>query len=235
MNFPRRVIIIIPARSGSKRLLNKNVLEIDHKPLFYYSVKAAQEANISPDIYVLSDSEEILQLAKEFGAIPFLLPPELAGDTTEVVKPSIYALEKLKEENLEFDDFICLQPTSPLRNAEDIKQSYQKYLVAKADSLVSVAEVDPHYFHWAVQENESQDFGQLYFGSKFLKSRSELPTIYWPNGAVKIARIEVIKKQGHFFGERMAIYKMPSERSIHIATKFEFNLCKSLIENASPR
>lgn len=228
----RKAIILIPARAGSKRLLHKNTLPIDGKPLFYYSVKAAQEAEITKHIYVLSEDKDILQQAKDFGAIPFLLPEELASDTAEVVKPSLYAINKLQEKhNLKFDDFICLQPTSPLRIAEDIKQSYQNYLNVDANTLVSVAEVDPHYFHWAVEKSENLNFGSLYFGNKFLKSRSELPKIYWPNGAVKIAKIRIIKEQGHFFGENMTTFEMPNERSLHIATKFEFDICKMLLEN----
>src|SRR3989338_8505440 len=107
MDTTRKVIIIIPARAGSKRLLKKNTLPIKEKPLFWYSINAAKESGISKYIYVLSDDIKILEQAKEYGAIPFHIPPELAGDTTEVVNPSIYAIDTLNnEQNLQFDDFI---------------------------------------------------------------------------------------------------------------------------------
>lgn len=225
-----RTIIVIPARGGSKRLPRKNCLPIADKPLFYYSVAAARNSLITPHIYVLSDDDEILQHAHSYGAIPFKLPLELARDTTEVVKPSLYALKILKEtKELEFDDLICLQPTSPLRTAEDIVKSYLQFKETGANSLVSVSEVDPHFFHWVVDEYEP-GYGKLYFGEKFLKSRTELPPVYSPNGAIKIMKINQLFNVRHFFGEKMAIYKMPKERSIHIADGFEFGLCKNIIE-----
>lgn len=231
MSQTRKIIIIIPARSGSKRLPQKNILIIKNKPLFFYSVKAAIESNLTKHVYVLSDNPQILKKAEDFGAIPFELTPELASDTAEVVRPSIYAIEKLKENGLEFDDFICLQPTSPLRTSEDIKKSYEAYILKDANFLVSVSEVDPHYFHWAIKENTASDYSQMYFGEEFFKSRAELPKIYWPNGAIKIAKIDSIKNRGHFFGEKMAIYKMPADRSVHIATKNDFEICKNQIEH----
>lgn len=227
-----KTVIFIPARGGSKRLPHKNKLLLQGKPLFAYSVNAALESKVTPHIYVLSDDSEILMEAKKLGVSELNLPGEMASDTAEVVKPMLYALQKLKEDHgLEFDNLICLQPSSPLRNAEDIQRSFQKFKETNANSLVSVAELDPHYFHWAVEVNATNNLGKFFFGKQYLKSRVELPLMYWPNGAIKIAKNSSLREQQHFFGEKMAVYIMPSERSVHIATKFEFNFCKYIIEN----
>ncbi len=224
-----RTIIVIPARSGSKRLPHKNTLLIKGKPLFYYAIEVAKEALITPHIYVLSDDEAILTLAEGYGAIPFKLPLELAGDTTEVVKPSLYALKVLKEtQNLDFADLICLQPTSPLRSTEDVVKSYLLFKEKEANSLISTSIVDPHFFHWAIEEKEGQ--GKFYFGSKFMKSRTELPAIYYPNGAIKIAKVPILQKQESFFGDAFELYQMPAERSLSIGERFEFELCKYIME-----
>ncbi len=223
-------LITIPARSGSKRLPHKNTLSLHGKPLFYYSVKAALEAAITPEIYVLSDSSKTLALAQHYGAKPFLLPSALADDTSGVVKASLYLVEELGKKGHYFKDLICLQPTSPLRTAEDLKQSYSQFKEKEVDTLVSVSEVDPHYFHWAVESSSDQKFAKLYFGEKFLKPRQELPPMYFPNGAVKIAKINVLQNQQHFFGKKMAAYIMPQEQSIHISTRVDFDLCSLLMK-----
>ncbi len=224
------VLITIPARSGSKRLLSKNTLRLCGKPLFYHTLKAALEAGITSEIYVLSDSTKTLALAKRYGAKPFLLPPALADDTTGVVKASLYLVEELERKGRHFHNLICLQPTSPLRRAQDVRQSYSEFKQKEVDTLVSVSEVDPHYFHWAVESSSHEKFAKLYFGEKFLKPRQELPPMYFPNGAVKIAKINVLKNQQHFFGKKMAVYIMPQEQSIHISTRVDFDLCSLLMK-----
>lgn len=227
-----KTVIFIPARGGSKRLPHKNKLLLQGKPLFAYSVNAALESKVTPHIYVLSDDSEVLLEAKKLGVSWLNLPKEIASDTAEVVKPMLYALQKIKEDSgLEFDNLICLQPSSPLRTAEDIQKSFQKFRESKADSLVSVAEVDPHYFHWAVEVDAYSNKGKLFFGEQYLKSRGELPLMYWPTGAIKIATVESLREQQHFFGKNMAVYVMPPERSVHIATLFEFNFCEYILKN----
>ncbi len=224
------VLITIPARSGSKRLLNKNTLRLCGKPLFYHTLKAALDAGITSEIYVLSDNKKTLSLAKRYGAKPFLLPPMLADDTTGVVKASLHLVNELEKKGQHFQDLICLQPTSPLRHAEDIKNSYSQFKTEDVDTLVSVAEVDPHYFHWVVEFPPHEKFARLFFGETFLKPRQELKPMYSPNGAVKIAKINALKNQCHFFGEKLSIYPMPQERSIHIATRIDFDLCSLLMK-----
>ncbi len=225
----RSVLITIPARAGSKRLSKKNTLKLQGKPLFYYTIKAALDSEITSEIYVLSDSKKTLGLAEQYGMKTFLLPQELAGDTTGVVRASLYLAHELKRSGKEFDDIICLQPTSPLRTGKDIFDAYELFKLKEADSLVSVCEVDPHYFHWAV-EREATGFSKLYFGKMFLKPRQELPTMYFPNGAIKIATTDFLTKEGHFFSDKLVSYVMPQERSVHIATKIDFDLCSLLLK-----
>lgn len=219
------VVTIIPARGGSKRLVNKNKLLINNKPLFYYTVKAAQEAQLSAEIYVLSDDQEIIDQAKSYNVKTIRLSPENASDTAGVVQASLYALQNAK---ISCDTIIVLQPSSPLRTGEDIKKAYEQFKDAKADSLVSITEIDPHYFHWAVEKNG--DHGRMHFGNDFLRQRFDLPTRYRPNGAIKMARYSYLKEKKHFFGENMAVYEMPEERSMHIATHFDYTLCKLMME-----
>lgn len=230
------VLITIPARSGSKRLPSKNTLRLRGKPMLYYTIKAVQEAEITDEIYVLSDSKKTLAIAKRYGAKTFLLPPELAGDTTGVVNASLHLIEELEKKNQHFLNLICLQPTSPLRSAEDIIRGYSIFQEKKADTLVSISEVDPHYFHWAMEcpeissEQDKLSTPRLFFGEKFLKPRQELTPIYFPNGAVKIAGINFLKQKKHFFGEKMAVHLMPQERSVHVATQVDFDFCSLLMK-----
>jgi N-acylneuraminate cytidylyltransferase/CMP-N,N'-diacetyllegionaminic acid synthase len=97
------------------------------------------------------------------------------------------------------------------------------------DFLVSVTQIDPHYFHWAVVPRVDRDW-HLYFGAEYIKEREQLPPVYRPNGSIKIARMQKLLEFGHFFGPRLGVIETPEERSVHVATRFEFDLCEFLLK-----
>lgn len=225
-----KTICVIPARSGSKRLINKNIKLLNDKPLIYYTIKTALETNLFKYVYVATDSEEIAEISKKYGAqVPVLIPEQLCRDNIASHIPCQYMVEYLKQnEDVEFENLLCLQPTSPLKNSNDIIKSINMYNNNKYDFLVSSTDIDPHYFHWALKNNNSEV--SMYFGDKYMKERIYLEDVYRPNGAIKIANLKKLKKYGHFFGKNLGIYKMPEERSIHIATQFDFDICQFLIK-----
>lgn len=137
------MIAIIPARSGSKGLKDKNIKLLNGKPLIWYSVKAAIDSDCFDEVMVSTDSEKYAEIAKECGAtVPFLRSEQQSSDTAsswDVVKEVVENFQKIERC---FDTVCLLQPTSPLREAVDIIEAYDVYRLKNADSIISVCEVE---------------------------------------------------------------------------------------------
>lgn len=225
------IICTIPARSGSKRLPNKNTMILANKPMIAYSIEAAIHTQLFQDIYVCTDDPIIASIAQDYGAkVPFLMEPDLCGDLVASHIPCQEMASFLSKEGKVIDSMLCLQPTSPLRSVEDITKGVRKFFEEKLDFLVSVTPIDPHYFHWALQSN-NEGFWEMFFGTTYMLERPLLPSVYRPNGSIKIAKLEKLKEVGNFFGKRLGVIETPEERSIHVATQFEFKFCEFLLNS----
>jgi CMP-N-acetylneuraminic acid synthetase len=211
-------LCVIPARRGSKRLPEKNIAELGGRPMLAYTVDAALESGLFDRVLVSTEDAGIAELAAELGATPHERPEELAGD---LVSATDVCLEALEDE----DAVVCLQPSSPLRTAGDIRGAWHRFLDADADFLVSVTAIDPHYFHWAL-EPDGGAWHRMVFGSEYLVERPLLPARYRPNGAIKIGRSGPLAERRDFFGPRLAVYEMPEERSVHVALPFDLQVAE---------
>ena len=165
------------------KTLYKNIKQLCGKPLMAYSIEAAKESGLFSEVFVSTDSEHYADIARQYGAdVPFLRSESLASDTASTDDAVIEALEKFKEHRKEFDVICILQPTSPLRTAEDIKNAYQ-ILVEKATvSVVSVCEPD-HSPLWC---NTIKSDGSIagFLSRDLGKQRQELEKYYRLNGAI---------------------------------------------------
>ena len=217
---------LIPARSGSKGLKNKNILDLCGKPVLAYTIEVCKASGIFDDVFVATDSEEYAKIGEHYGAIvPFLEPQELAGDSITSTEPVIYFYKKLRAKA---DLLWCMQPTSPLRAPEDIQRAYS---ILESDKncnfILGTTEIDPHYFHWAMTDGE---YTSLYFGKEMLVDRSELKLkVFRPNGAIKAGRTEAVLQCRNFFGDKIKRVDMPEERAIHIRSINDFLMCEMLL------
>ncbi len=218
----------IPARAGSKRLAGKNLRALAGKPMLAYSIEAALESGLFKDVFVCTEDETIAFEARRRGAqVPFLMPAELCGDMVASHAPCQRMAEHLAAKGRTIDTLVCLQPSSPLRSSDDIKASVDRFSRGDLDFLASATPIDPHYFHWALSE-KSDEWG-MWFGTQYIKDRTLLPPVLRPNGSIKIARLERLREVGHFFGPRLGVVETPEERSVHVATTFDFDLCEFLL------
>ncbi len=170
---------IITARGGSKGIPRKNIKLLGGKPLIAYTIEASKESGIFDRIIVSTDDNEIAEVAKKYGAeVPFMRPAELAQDTTPTLPVLVHALEWLKSnEGYEPDAVAILQPTSPLRSSEHLRNAHVLFVQSGADSVVSVKTVPGHYNpHWQFQvDGESRM--TIFTGEQFekiIKRRQEL-------------------------------------------------------------
>lgn len=224
-----KMFCAIPARGGSKRLPGKNLRSLAGKPLIAHTIETARSSGLFDSVYVCTDDRGIADVAVSYGAsVPILVPEELCGDLIASHIPCQYLAAHLASRGISTDTLVCLQPTSPLRSIDDLKAAVNKFQENDFEFLVSVTQVDPHEFHWAVVPN-GDHYWRMYFGNEYIKERPLLPPVFRPNGSIKIARFAALAQSGHFFGARMGVVETPPERSIHVAMELDLKLCELIL------
>lgn len=222
-------IAIIPARSGSKGLKNKNIKELNDIPLFVYSIKAAQKSNLFDEIMFSTDSRGYADIALKYGAnVPFLRSKECSDDNSgswDVVREVLNGYRKVGKQ---FDTVCLLQPTSPLRKAEDIISGYKIIEDKSADAVTSVCEME----HSPLWSTVLPSDGSL---TEFRKNQIEVPRqkldkYYRINGALYIRKIEYTINGIIICDKKEYAYIMDKSRSIDIDSKEDFEFAEFLMK-----
>lgn len=226
-----KILAIIPARSGSKRLPNKNILDLAGKPLIQWTIEAALDCFEIDTVMVSTDSDKIANISKQVGAsVPYLRCSELSSDTAssvDVVLDVIRYYESIKEN---FDAILLLQPTSPLRSSVDIKKAIKIFKEKNANAVISISECD-HSPLWCntLPEDDSMD-KFISNDIKVLRSQ-DLPTYYRLNGAIYLIDINKFKNNRAFIINNSYAVKMNKSSSIDIDDIMDFEYAKSVINN----
>ena len=222
-------IAIIPARSGSKGLKDKNIKTLCEKPLIAYSIEAALNSKCFDEVMVSTDSEKYAEIAKEYGAsVPFLRSENTSTDKASSWDMVNEVLEGYRKRGREFSTFCLLQPTSPLRTAEDICAAYQLYKDKASFAVVSVCEAE-HSPLWCGHLPESQEFDG-FVDAKSLQRRQAGKKYYRLNGAIYIVKIERFKTDQFLYQKGSYAYIMPQDRSVDIDTKMDFQFAEYLMK-----
>lgn len=221
-------IAVIPARSGSKGLKNKNIKLLNGKPLLVYSIEAALKSELFDCVHVSTDSEQYADIAREYGAnVPFLREEELATDSAGTWDVLRRVVEQYKELGKTFDTVCLLQPTSPLRDGEDIQKAYQIYRKKEADSVISVCEAEHSPLLCNILDEEGSMQG--FINMNKIGRRQELSKYYRLNGAIYIQRIELLMKKQDLYGERSYAYVMEKLHSVDIDDAFDFLMAEAAL------
>lgn len=227
-------LAIIPARSGSKGLKDKNIKLMNGLPLLAYSIKAALNSKLFDEVMVSTDSKEYSVIAKKYGAsVPFLRSQQNSTDNANSWDTVKEVLLKYKKEGINFDTVTLLQPTSPLRKAEDIVKAFNLFNKNIAVSVISVCEVDhsPIWSNILPKNLSMKDF----ISRNYLGVRQELPKYYRLNGAIYIVRVNELFEDSYLYREGSYAYKMPKNRSIDIDTEEDFLLAEYLMKKEGNR
>lgn len=222
------MIAIIPARGGSKGLPGKNIRKLNGKPLIAYTIEAALKSRHIDRVIVSTDDEDISKIAKQYGAeIPFMRPAELASDTAMAVDNYIYTIGRLEKEGGKIiDAFVVLQPTSPLRIAEDIDGAVEMFLENKADSVISYTP-EAHPISWHKYLDEENRFEDILKAN--INNRQDNRVSYYPNGAVYVFRTSMIRERKYYTNKSFA-YVMPRTRSVDIDFIEDFEYAEFLLK-----
>ena len=221
-----KVLCVICARGGSKRLKNKNFKKLFGKPLIYHTIKQAIDSNIFDEIVFSTDSDKLKKLAIKFGAKAWFVRPKILSNDKAAKMPVIRhaILEAEKKFNYKYD-FICdLDVTSPLRKIDDIKNAFKKLKSSKQDMLISgnVSRKNP-YFNM-VQKNGKYSLKLVIKPKKFIVRTQEAPKVYDLNASIYFWKREACFKQIGPFCKKTLFYEMPYNRSIDIDSLSDFKM-----------
>lgn len=221
----KSVLAIIPARGGSKGIPRKNIRLLAGKPLIAWTIEEAKKSKYIDRLILSSEDEEIIEVAKNYGCeVPFVRPKELSKDETPGIEPVLHAIENLSEYNY----IVLLQPTSPLRNIQDIDQAIEKCDQNNGIAVVSVTESDKSpYWMYNLESNEIMK--PIINVTEFPIRRQDAPKSYVLNGAVYVATCENIISEKSFFQRKNIAFIMPKERSIDIDSQVDIDICEALI------
>lgn len=232
MIYDKKIVAIIPARGGSKGVPLKNIKLLGGKPLITWTICEASKSNYIDKIIVTTDSLEIAEICENVGAeVPFIRPKKLALDDTPSSDVILHSLDWLaKNEKIEYDLFILLQPTSPFRKSEQIDNALDLFILNHTkDCLISVREVDENPYWMKIIDDK-------YFLKNFIKQnnnhtrRQDLPKIYITNGAIYIMNISDFLLHGSFNTDKTMPFIMDQESSIDIDTEIDFKLAELIIK-----
>ena len=222
-NTGMRVLAIITARGGSKRLPGKNIMPLGGKPLIAWTIEAALDAKCVAHVLLSSDDIDICEIGKKYGChVPFLRPANLATDEASSVDVVMHAIRGYEE----FSHLILLQPTSPFRTGEDIDRAFELMLSSNSSSCISVREsLEPP--DWMYVINESNELRPIM--TKENIRTQNLSRIYIPNGALFISSIKDFLENKKFVRDDTVPYIMSFDRSIDIDLPQDFVNAENLI------
>ena len=220
----RSVLAVIPARGGSKGVPGKNIREVAGRPLIAWTILAARASRYIDRLILSSDDPEIIEVARQWGCeAPFVRPAELATDEAPGTAPLVHALEAIPG----FDYAVLLQPTSPLRAAEDIDACIAFCAEREAPSVVSVTRSDKHpaWMYELDQGRLRPALGQV----PDSKRRQDMSPVYSLNGAVYVIAAEPFRRHPAILTEQTLGFPMPAERSIDIDTPLDLEIADFLL------
>ena len=231
-----KILAIIPARGGSKSVPGKNIRELNGKPLIAYTIEAAKKIEDKfHRIIVSTDDEKIGKISKDYGAdVPFIRPNHLAEDKTPtypVLQHAVHFVEK--QDSINIDLIMLLQPTAPFRTTEDILNCLQLSQSSNTDSVISVVQVFSHHpilmkkiennrlLHFSIEEKEGTP-RQLY-----------KPPAYMRNGAIYVTKRDTLIEKNSIWGDSITPYIMPQERSHNIDDEIDFITSELVMRKSS--
>lgn len=224
-----KVLAIIPARAGSKRLPCKNILDLNGKPLIVWTIEAAKKSQLIDKLIVSTDDNQIANISKQCGAeVPFIRPNELSSDTSNSIDVILHAINFYKENGTEFEYILLLQPTSPLRTKEDIDAAFIM-LDNKTKAVVSVCETE-HSPLWSNTLPDNLSMKEFIRREIKNKRSQDLPKFYRLNGAIYLASVDYFKSNNGFLGNETKAFIMSQNRSVDIDSITDFKLAEILIK-----
>lgn len=220
MHKRKKIIGVIPARGGSKGLIEKNMRPLLEKPLIAWTIEHALGSKYLDKVVVSTDSNEIADISRKYGAdVPFMRPRELATDEATSIDVLMHALDYYRSQGVDFDYLALLEPTSPLREVEDVNRCVEILCEnAVAKSIVSVAKLEGCHpeFNVVIDKNTAC-IRRMNGSSEFsVLRRQELNDVFFFEGTMYLSEVEILKARRSFYHELTLPYIVPRWKSLEI-------------------
>ncbi|MBO6805955.1 acylneuraminate cytidylyltransferase family protein [Thalassospira sp.] len=228
------VIAVIPARSGSKGVPNKNKLVVAGKPLIGHIVTAARSVKGIDSIILSTEDPELAEIGEKYGAeVLFKRPPSLALDHVSIVEVLVHAVAELSKLNKNFDAILSLQPTAPLLSTRSIQKAVDLWFATKCDSVFTLREV-VHNHPYRIQQLDSENcVAPLIPGGEKYLQRQDLPTFYSNSGGLYLRRRELLENwNGNDFclGKIRKGIPVSEEEAVNIDTMLDLEIFRAIAE-----
>jgi CMP-N,N'-diacetyllegionaminic acid synthase len=241
-------VAMIPARQGSRRVPGKNTRVLGGHPLIAYTIASAIDSGVFESVIVSTDSEQIAEIARYYGAeVPFLRPAALAGDTSPDIEWLAYTLEQLRVRGRTWDCFGLLRPTSPFRSADTIRRAWARFIAQQGvDSLRAVERCTQHPGKmWVVRGDRmlpllpfdlpvpgrANGRGQPWHSTPY----QALPPIYVQNASLEIAWTRVVLEQGTIAGDVLVPFFTEGYEGFDINDPYDWIVAERLLEEGTVR
>ncbi|MBW1981292.1 MAG: acylneuraminate cytidylyltransferase family protein [Deltaproteobacteria bacterium] len=228
------IVALIPARSGSKRLVHKNIRPLLGHPLIAYTIAAALHSGIFAAVVVSTDSEQYADIARYYGAeVPFLRPAALAQDLSPDIEWVQYTLEQFRQQERQYDCFSILRPTSPFRLPQTIQRAWQEFLEEEGvDSLRAVEKCSQHPGKmWVIRGKRMMPLlplsppEQPWHSSQY----QSLPEVYVQNASLEIAWSRVVFEEGTIAGNVLMPFLTKEYEGFDLNTDYDWRIAQELV------
>ncbi len=229
-----KVLGIIPARGGSKGIQRKNVKLLHGKPLLAYTTKSALGSKRLSRVILSTDDAEIAEIGLGLGVeVPFIRPSELASDSAPTFQVVMHAVEYMENSGFKFDAICLLQPTNPLRRAEDIDMCVELLEASGGDSVISILPV-PHQYNpqWVYWRDKKGELVLSTGESSPISRRQDLPAAFHREGSVYITRRDVLDTYGDLYGQKVQGYEIEPQRSVNIDTLEDWKQVEKILASS---
>lgn len=224
-----KILVIIPARGGSKGIPHKNIKPLAGKPLIHYTIDVARQIVADEDICVSTDDSEIIQCVEEYGLkVPFVRPEELATDTAGTYEVLLHALNFYEQQGKQFDVVLLLQNTSPFRTANQVKEALALYQ-SDIDMVVSVKECSANPYYCVFEENQD-GYLKICKGDGNITRRQDAPKVYEYNGAIYVINAKQLKKMSLGQFTRRVKYVMDDLHSVDLDNMIDWKFAEFIIK-----
>jgi CMP-N,N'-diacetyllegionaminic acid synthase len=225
-----RVLAVIPARAGSRGVRNKNIRELCGKPLLQYTADAALAAKGLTRTILTTESEEIAAVGRQCNLEVIYRPAELTRDETPMLPVVRHAMAVIESSGDVYDAVCLLQPTNPMRRAEDIDACIGLFERSEVDSVVTVLPVpSEHNPHWVYFADQNGVLKLSTGENEPISRRQDLPAAWHREGSVYVTRRSVLMEENSLYGKRLIGYPLDPDNSVNVDTQADWERAEQLV------
>jgi N-acylneuraminate cytidylyltransferase/CMP-N,N'-diacetyllegionaminic acid synthase len=228
----KRILAVVPARSGSKGLKNKNFKVLGGKPLFIHPLLALKKSKYVDKIVLSTDSDRIIKISKKYGSFVFFKrPKQFSKDKSPTFEVLNHALNFFFKKNDFYDYILCLEPTSPFTTSQDIDLVIQKVLKERNyNSAVSISFLEKYHPNFIFSLNKKGIINPFLKGKKYNYRRQEISKLYYLDGSLYFSNVNSFYKNKGFIGNKTYGYITPKCKSLEIDDFLDFELAKLIFK-----